>query len=402
MPLSSGYSPSSETFLLAFSFNHPHVPPGAYGSIAISRSASPTAPLDDQSSTTASAVLSIWSRWVGSAGILADYELPFQIRSSRGYGEADHPEHRRGKRRWRQRGREDVPADALVLPLLVITFSCAMADAGTLVAYQTFATSMTGNTVLLAIAAFGLSPKRPIYAAASLSSFIGAGLIFGQLGGMIGHRHRSWLLFSLTVQIALLFLATWTVSPLGWPSLRYGGRSDWVYLLLIGLQGGPQVTLATNSGVRELPTAMMTTPYAAFISDPSLFSFPSTALSESADVISRNRRFLYIVFFWAGAFAGGALMKRSSLWALTGVVGALKAFAALLVWVSKAEEALEEAGPPARHGRRLGVEEEAVGEMETETEGSALIIERGQKTRTSSIFGSLSRQKPRDEHSIAM
>lgn len=143
MPLTSGYSPSSETckppdasqkrrarrtdylVLLAFSFNHPHVPHGAYGSIVISRSASPTAPLDDQSSTTASAVLSIWSRWVGSAGILADYELPFQIRSSRGYGEADHPEHRRGKRRWRQRGREDVPADALVLPSLVITFSCA-------------------------------------------------------------------------------------------------------------------------------------------------------------------------------------------------------------------------------------------------------------------------------------
>lgn len=244
-----------------------------------------------------------------------------------------------------------------------------------------------------------------------------------QLTDSTGHRHRSWLLFSLTVQIALLFLATWTVSPLGWPSLRYGGRSDWVYLLLIGLQGGPQVTLvsplllltvptrptdrelisqATNSGVRELPTAMMTTPYAAFISDPSLFCFPSASLQDPAETVSRNRRFLYIAFFWTGAFAGGAMMKWSSLWALTGVVGALKAFAALLVWVSKAEEALEEAGPPARHGRRSGVEEEAVGEMETETEGSALIVEHGRRTRTSSTFGSLSRQKPRDEHSIAM
>jgi hypothetical protein len=206
-------------------------------------------------------------------------------------------------------------------------------------------------------------------------------------------------------------------------SLQHGRRSDWVYLLLIGLQGGPQVTLvspllllevptrptdrelisqATNSGVRELPTAMMTTPYAALISDPSLFCFPSASLQDPAETIYRNRRFLYIACFWTGAFTGGALMKWSNLWALTGVVGALKAFAALLVWVSKAEEAPKEASQATWRVGRSRVEEEAVAVGETETEGSALIIEHRRRMRTSSIFGSLSSQKPRDEHSVAM
>lgn len=56
----------------------------------------------------------------------------------------------------------------------------------------------------------------------------------------------------------------------------------------------------------------MTTPYAALISDPTLF-----ASSKTVDVRSRNRRLLYIVVFWSGAFFGAALSLRANIFIAT-------------------------------------------------------------------------------------
>lgn len=62
---------------------------------------------------------------------------------------------------------------------------------------------------------------------------------------------------------------------------------------------------------------MMTTPYAALISDPSLFSS-----GKDTDVRSRNRRVLYIIVFWLGAFCGAALHVWSGIgWATGAVLG---------------------------------------------------------------------------------
>jgi hypothetical protein len=57
---------------------------------------------------------------------------------------------------WREWGKMEIPGEALITPLLVVTFSCSyvtllrdktknrLADAVTLQRYSTFATSMTG------------------------------------------------------------------------------------------------------------------------------------------------------------------------------------------------------------------------------------------------------------------
>lgn len=62
----------------------------------------------------------------------------------------------RAGRSWREWGEIEIPGEALVTPLLVVTFSCSyvtlscdktktrLADAITLQRYSTFATSMTG------------------------------------------------------------------------------------------------------------------------------------------------------------------------------------------------------------------------------------------------------------------
>lgn len=71
---------------------------------------------------------------------------------------------------------------------------------------------------------------------------------------------------------------------------------------------------------------MMTTPYAALISDPALFASPNCV-----DARSRNRRFVYIVVFWLGSFAGAGLSLRTNIFCVTLVVLACKIIALVCV-----------------------------------------------------------------------
>lgn len=147
---------------------------------------------------------------------------------------------------------------------------CQIYDISTLaVCRELAANSSNSNTVFLTISAFDLSPKSPIYAAVSLLTFIVAGLVSGQLGGilgvfslstisprlsveiggliLIGHRCRAWLLSSIVFQTLVLLLATWSISPIGPNMTQHGRKWDWIYLFLIGLQGGPQVVMVSTS-----------------------------------------------------------------------------------------------------------------------------------------------------------
>lgn len=157
-----------------------------------------------------------------------------------------------------------------------------------------------------------------------------------------------------------------TASSLAPLSFQFDGVHSWMYVLLIGIQGGPQVTMvrelfirlyaspyplspgcyrnvsllicqAVNAGVRELPTAMMTTPYAALISDPTLFFS-----GQDEDVRARNRRVIYIVIFWLGAFAGAILARWSSVWIATLVVAGLKVVVCGNVMVQRGSEPVKD------------------------------------------------------------
>lgn len=74
----------------------------------------------------------------------------------------------------------------------------------------------------------------------------------------------------------------------------------------------------------------MTTPYAALISDSTLF-----ASAKTVDVRSRNRRLVYIVVFWSGAFFGAALSFRSNIFIATLAVLVCKITALVLLTSAK-------------------------------------------------------------------
>ena len=72
---------------------------------------------------------------------------------------------------------------------------------------------------------------------------------------------------------------------------------------------------------------MMTTPYAALISDPALFA----SANSSLDARSRNRRIVYIVLFWLGSFAGAGLSMKTNIFVVTFVVLVCKIMALVCV-----------------------------------------------------------------------
>lgn len=45
---------------------------------------------------------------------------------------------------------------------------------------------MDSNTVLLAVRMMGTTDKSPLLAGVSLAGFVVSGLVFGQLGGLVG------------------------------------------------------------------------------------------------------------------------------------------------------------------------------------------------------------------------
>lgn len=71
---------------------------------------------------------------------------------------------------------------------------------------------------------------------------------------------------------------------------------------------------------------MMTTPYAALISDPRLF-----ASARHVDARSRNRRIVYILIFWLGALVGAVLSLHATICAATIVVLFCKFLALLYI-----------------------------------------------------------------------
>lgn len=91
-----------------------------------------------------------------------------------------------------------------------------------------------------------------------------------------------------------------------------------------------RVQQASSVGVPELPTGMMTTPYARLISEPNLLHW---RIRDAA----RDRRAVYVLVFWAGAFTGAALERWIASWLTFGLGVGCKALAMGMVFMAKEE-----------------------------------------------------------------
>jgi len=104
----------------------------------------------------------------------------------------------------------------------------------------------------------GTTDKSPLMAGVSLAGFIFSGLLFGQLGARIGkafpsefadnvgQKRSGWLLFSFGSQAAIVVANLILVAPGMSRIFCPEGELGWIYLLLLAMQGGIQVTQVSH------------------------------------------------------------------------------------------------------------------------------------------------------------
>ncbi|PVH73403.1 DUF1275 domain protein [Cadophora sp. DSE1049] len=185
---------------------------------------------------------------------------------------------------------ENVGEDALLeAELLLLAFATGIQDATTFPDYQCFASNQTGNTVLLAVGAAGVTGDiffmRNI--GVSLAMFVAGSLIMGQIGHLAGCRKRWWLILSSVLQTAMIFAAS--------------GLIAMGVIALLAFSSGGQVAMARALQITEITTAMATAAYVDLFLDVNMLGKWNR---------SRDRRVLFLLSLFAGSFAGAFAYSR--------------------------------------------------------------------------------------------
>ena len=151
-----------------------------------------------------------------------------------------------------------ISSDLLVLPLILIAFQSGLLDAATAADFKLFASNQTGNVIYLTVGIANAATINMRNTGSSLGAYILSGFVGGRIGLAVGHRHRLWLFVSNVLQTSFLAVAM----ILLYASVININNEDqqWVILLLFGASAGFQVAVARNVGVKEVPTAMLSSP----------------------------------------------------------------------------------------------------------------------------------------------
>lgn len=135
----------------------------------------------------------------------------------------------------------------------------------------------------------------------SLGTFVGGGLLFGQLGNLCGSEKRYWLLLTNLFQTALVFAAA------GMHSYTDAAGSSASYdlgiIALLAFASGAQVALARSVHIPEITTAMVTSAYIDLLIDPRITKKHNR---------SRNRRFFFVFCLVLGSFIGAIAYRYAS------------------------------------------------------------------------------------------
>ena len=195
---------------------------------------------------------------------------------------------------------QDVSQDgSLELELFLLAFCTGIIDAMTFSKYRVFCSKQTGNTVLIALGALGVSgtEQNTEYVMLSFGSFVCSALVFGWAGNLLGPERRLWLLLSNSVSTVFILAAS--ILLLFEDSGSTGLPAMGIIALLASACGG-QLQLALSIRMPELNTTMITAAVVNLVSDPKLLSLENSV---------RNRRALYWASLLSGAFVGALALK---------------------------------------------------------------------------------------------
>ncbi|KAG2137036.1 hypothetical protein DEU56DRAFT_804677 [Suillus clintonianus] len=87
---------------------------------------------------------------------------------------------------------------AFPMQLVAIAFCTGVLDATTYADFQTFTSNQTGNAILLPVGMMGAGGRhvQMLNTGVSLASLLFFGFLSGQVGHVVGHRKRWWMLLT--------------------------------------------------------------------------------------------------------------------------------------------------------------------------------------------------------------
>lgn len=207
--------------------------------------------------------------------------------------------------------REQVYGIFVDVQLLAISLSTGVLDAISYPDFNVFVSNQTGNTIFLAIASVGIERFLLASAAVSLGCFLLSCFAAGRLGLHFGAHTRGWLLLTNAVQTGAVILVYILHAT---KVIVLDNELKLVYIALLSIASGMQVASARQLQA-DIPTAMLTSPFAALLVDEHIFKLRNPA---------RDRRLAHILSMLSGAFIGSAVYKCSGTGAAFIVAFAMK------------------------------------------------------------------------------
>jgi uncharacterized membrane protein YoaK (UPF0700 family) len=190
---------------------------------------------------------------------------------------------------------------SLLLALLVLTFNTGLIDAVSYIGLgRVFVANMTGNVVLLAFAAAGISGLSVTRALSSLGGFLIGATIGGKLGTSLAAGSRRRLILCAGILEGFLIFAV-AVSAIGF-DMRSSAPAHQLYAMIVltALSMGLR-----NATVRQLRVADITT---------TVLTLTLTGLAADSSVAGGSnprpvRRIFSIIALFVGALSGAYLLR---------------------------------------------------------------------------------------------
>ena len=199
----------------------------------------------------------------------------------------------------------------LPLFLIVLTVVTGLVDAVSyLMLGHVFVANMTGNVVLIGLAAAGVPEFSAAVSLVAMASFLVGALAGGRLASSTG-QHRGRLLALSTYAEICAFAAALAVSL---ASNVSAGTSAYALVVLLALAMGLQNATARRLGVPDLTTTVLTLTFTGLAAD-----------SHFAAGVNPNvgRRVVAVAAMLVGALLGAVLIVRASVSAALAVALAL-------------------------------------------------------------------------------
>jgi uncharacterized membrane protein YoaK (UPF0700 family) len=192
-------------------------------------------------------------------------------------------------------------AKSLLLALIVLTFNTGLIDAVSYIGLgRVFVANMTGNVVLLAFAAAGVSGLSVTRALSSLGGFLIGATIGGKLGTSLADGSRRRLILSAGILEALLIFAA-AVSAIGF-DIRSSAPPHQLYAIIVltALSMGLRNATVRQLGVADVTTTVLTLTLTGLAADS-----PVAGGSNPRPV----RRIFSIIALFVGALCGAYFLR---------------------------------------------------------------------------------------------